>query len=240
MTRLSAEVHPRDTLPATLREGMYALYHRYFTATSWERFCEDLSGKDRVVVLRDGEGALAGFSTLAVLSVEVDGQRHRALYSGDTIIDRTHWGQSTFVHAWCRLAGEIKAQSPSVPLHWLLTVKGYRTYRYLPLFARRFFPNRGGPTPAPVQRLVETLARDKFGRAYHADSGLVRYARSRGQLRSDWAGVPESARRKPDVAFFLARNPAYARGDELVCITELSEPNLLRGARSAFAEGLRS
>lgn len=239
MNRLSAEVHARAALPDALREGMFALYHRYFTATSWERFCDDLAGKDRVVVLRDGDGALAGFSTLAVLAVEVDGQRHRALYSGDTIIDRAHWGQSTFVQAWCRLAGELKAEAPAQPLHWLLTVKGYRTYRYLPLFARRFFPTCRGPTPPPVRRLVDALARHKFGRAYQADTGVVRYPDSRGQLRSDWAGVPESARRKPDVAFFLERNPDYARGDELVCITELSATNLLRGARSAFLEGLR-
>jgi hypothetical protein len=41
------------------------------------------------------------------------------------------------------------------------------------------------------------------------------------------------------VAFFLASNPGYAAGDELLCITELCAENLRPHARKHFLEGLR-
>ena len=39
--------------------------------------------------------------------------------------------------------------------------------------------------------------------------------------------------------FFKERNPGYLHGDELVCLTEMSEGNLLRSARAAFLEEFR-
>ena len=74
---------------ATVRQ-MYNLYGRYYEATSMLLFESDLSDKDFAVVLRDKAGAVIGFSTLAILNLEIDGRSLRAIYSGDTIIDRAH------------------------------------------------------------------------------------------------------------------------------------------------------
>ena len=35
---------------------------------------------------------LAGFSSLSIVDATVDGRSLRAIYSGDTIIERAHWG----------------------------------------------------------------------------------------------------------------------------------------------------
>lgn len=43
----------------------------------------------------------------------------------------------------------------------------------------------------------------------------------------------------PAVRFFFDRNPGFEAGDELVCLTEITEDNLKSLARREFAKGAR-
>ncbi|MGH9661615.1 MAG: hypothetical protein ACRD96_23910, partial [Bryobacteraceae bacterium] len=232
---MRAEVRTRASLAESDIAAMWALYETYFEASSERIFREDLEGKDAVVCLLDEAGRLRGFSTLAVLEFP----RGRAIFSGDTIVDHRHWGEQTLPVAWCRHAGAIKAERPDEPLYWLLISKGYRTYRYLPLFSRVYYPSWNRPTPPDAQELIDQIARRKFGAAYDARAGVVRFAEPRGQLRGEWADVRPEMLRKPEVRFFVERNPGYRRGDELVCLTELSAANMRSYAGRAFTEALR-
>jgi hypothetical protein len=222
------------------RRAMYALYRRYYDASSWRLFAEDLAEKDRALVLRDETGALQGFSTLAVYERMFEGRPVRVIFSGDTIVDERHWGQQALAFAWLRLAGSIKSAQPQLPLYWLLISKGHRTYRYLPAFSRAFHPSPDAATDAALAPLRDFLGRDRFGDAYDAAAGVVRFAASRGHLRAEYADVPEAHRRLPEVAFFLERNPGYPRGDELVCVCELCPDALRPIARRAFLAGARA
>jgi hypothetical protein len=235
---LHAVVRERKALSADDVARMYALYATYYDGTSCALFADDLAGKSHVIELT-AEGMLVGFSTLAVLPFEYRGWPNLALFSGDTIIDQSHWGEQALVAAFCRFAGRLRAQR-DVPLYWLLISKGYRTYRYLSLFARTYYPQHVAPTPAAVQERLDELARRKFGAAYDAASGIVRFPQSRGHLKPAWADVREHLQRHEVVRFFLDRNPGYASGDELVCLTELAADNLRSFARRAFVEGLHA
>ncbi len=219
------------------RGEMFALFERYYDGTSYERFASDLANKDRVLVLRDESGALQGFSTLAVYERDFAGEGVRVLFSGDTVVDERHWGQQALAFAWLRLAGEIKAERPEAPLYWFLISKGHRTYRYLSAFSREFHPAPGRATLQRTRELMAFLARDRFGEAYDAAGGVLRFPGSTCRLRAAYAGVPEAHRRLPEVEFFLAYNPGYARGDELVCLCELTADNLQPMARRAFLAG---
>jgi len=222
------------------RRAMYALYRRYYDASSWQLFAADLAAKDHALLLRDEAGAVQGFSTLAVYERTFDRRPVRVIFSGDTIVDERHWGQQALALAWIRLAGGIKAARPEVPLYWLLISKGHRTYRYLPAFSRAFHPSPDAATEADLAPLRDFLACDRFGAAYDAAAGVVRFAESRGHLRAEYADVPDAHRRLPEVAFFLARNPGYARGEELVCVCELRAETLRPLARRAFAAGAQA
>lgn len=230
----------REALDESEVDGLYRLYACYYAGTDARLFAADLAEKDHVVLLRDAGGEVQGFSTLKQLTFEFGGAQGRALFSGDTVVAHPHWGSQTLPLAWCRLAGKIKAEAPQLPLYWFLIVKGQRTYRYLPLFARRFYPTWREPTPPAIQALMDFLARAKFGEAYDPGSGLIRFARSRGHLRVPWADIEPALADKPDVRFFLERNPGHARGDELVCLTELVADNLRSHALRAFTAGLES
>jgi hypothetical protein len=219
---------------------MYGLYAQYYDATSEEAFLGDLSDKDHVILLLDNAGRLRGFSTLAVLTQEHKGIARRAIYSGDTIIDHEYWGEQALAFAWIRFAGSIKAKQPQTPLDWFLIVKGHRTYRYLSVFSRRYAPAWSHPTPPQTKAWMDRLARGRFGEYYDPASGLLRFPRSRGHLREHWATVPEEDRHRPEVRFFLERNPGYTIGHELVCLTELHEDNLKPLARRLFLQGLHA
>ena len=224
------------TLDAPQREAMYALYVRYYDAVSRERFLADLADKRYTVLLHDQAGVLQGFSTLAEYPREFDGGTIGVLFSGDTVVDARHWGQQALTFAWLRLAGRLKARAPERPLYWFLISKGHRTYRFLTAFAREFWPAFNRPTPPRMQALMNALARERFGDDFDAAAGVIRFAESRGHLRAPFAKVSEAHRRLPEVAFFLARNPGYARGDELVCLCELAAEKLRPLARRIFCD----
>ena len=188
-------------------------------------------------MLHDEAGAVVGFSSLAILNLEIDGRRLRAIYSGDTIIDRPHWGTQALAFAWLRFAGAVKAQVRDLPLYWFLIVKGHRTYRYLSAFSIDFYPHWQLPTPAWAQSVMTGLARRRFNDAYDAERGVVSFPQSRGHLKPAWAAIESEEASRPDVAFFLQSNPAYMRGDELMCLTELSSGNLRPLARRVFEQG---
>ena len=221
---------------ATQRE-MFSLFERYYDGTGFKIFRRDLLAKDRVVLLRDHSGALRGFSTLAVYTREYRGHPLKVVFSGDTIIDEPAWGSHAFAFAWLRWVGALKAEAPEVPLYWLLISKGHRTYRYLPAFSRTYYPAHDAATPGPVQALMDFLAADRFGVAYKAGSGVLRFAGSEGRLRPHFARIPEKDLRLPEVHYFLQRNPGYAQGDELVCLCELAAGNLRPIARRVFESG---
>lgn len=236
---LSTTIVTTAELIGTERDTMFQLYDFYYDGVDPSVFKRDLDGKDYAVVLRDDENVIRGFSTLAVYSEHCHNEQVRVLYSGDTIIDKMYWGENQFSKAWLAFAGRIKAEFPQIPLYWLLIVKGHRTYRYLSLFSTEYFPRYNMETPSQFQELMHHLARRRFGASYDSSTGLVRFPEPRSFLTADLAAVPEKDWGRPEVKYFLERNPLYRQGDELLCLCELKPEKLTKFARQWFEEGCR-
>ena len=240
MAKLSASYCDISALDDGMQATMFALFERYYAAVNMDLFLSDLQSKTIAILLKDEDGELQGFSTVEVIKFDSASGPATALYSGDTIISHHHWGEQQLSYAWCYYAGQVKAQRPSVPLYWFLIVKGHRTYRYLPAFTRKFYPNYRETTPPELQSIIDQLAGKKFSDAYRADNGTLHFAESRGHLRPEWDELSDDITKKPHVAFFLDKNPNYAMGDELVCLTELNDRNMRFVSRTAFIEGMDS
>lgn len=236
MNRVEVNIRERRELSAEDAGQMYALYAAYYAETSYERFAADLAAKDYVIQLVAG-GSLCGFSTLALLEFSAGGVGRRAIYSGDTIIDHHYWGEQALATAFCRLAGAVKATDPGMPLYWFLITKGHRTYRYLGAFSREYYPHPARAISLLAAECIDTLARGTFGDAWKPELGIVRFERSQGQLRAEWTEPRSALAARPEVCFFLERNPGHASGDELCCLTELVDANLRSYARRAFNRG---
>jgi len=217
-------VVPAATLSDEVIGKMADLYLSNFDGSSTAIFREDLAEKDEVLLVYQ-EDELVGFTTLKILQFRHAGNQARAVYSGDTIVAPQHWGQQVLAFAWIAHVGEIKRQAPHLPLFWFLLVKGHRTFRYLSVFSKSFFPH-WAEDRADLKILADHLAAAKFGSHYDPVSGLVRFPESRGHLRREIAEPSAEEREKPATRFFLEKNPGYRLGHELVCICELETFNM--------------
>lgn len=223
---LCFEIVPIDAAGAALRDQLFALMLGCYDCMTRERFEADLAEKDCLIVLRDTTGTPRGFSTQQISLRDWEGRKIQVLFSGDTIIEPAYWGSPELVKGWCAVAAHAISREPDRALYWFLISKGYRTYLYLPLFFREFYPQRDGEANGDFQHLLHALATEKFGDAYDMATCVARFPESFGQLAPELADVPVSRRDDPDVRFFLDRNPGYACGDELACLAEVSLENM--------------
>ncbi|MHB9133226.1 MAG: hypothetical protein ACYDBB_19325 [Armatimonadota bacterium] len=215
-----------DLAPAE-RDRMFTLLQAYFSGTDREVFERDLLEKPWTICLHDPQtGLLHGFSTLCLMDELVDEIPVRAFFSGDTIIDRPYWGSMELERVWFRfLFSRIDAE-PQYRWYWFLICKGYRTYRYLPVFFHRYYPSPEA-TPPFEQMVLDRLAHCRFGDQYDPATGIIR-CQYDYRLRPGIGDIAERELRDPRIAFFQQRNPGWVDGTELACLTELSYPNIKR------------
>jgi len=117
------------------------------------------------------------------------------------------------------------------PLYWLLISSGYKTYRFLTVFYKEYYPRYDTPTPPDIQFLMEHLATQRFGSDYCHEDGVVRFRDGATPLREGVAEVTDERLHDPHVAFYLECNPGYVNGDELVCITRVHPDNFTPAGR---------
>jgi hypothetical protein len=229
--RLSARLVERKCLTAQDRAAMLALMQRHYDNVQPAVFYRDLAEKRWVIVIREPAGGrLCGFSTQTILEAECDGQLIRALFSGDTIIDRQHWGDPALSHVWGQFALALIDRFDDALLYWLLLSQGYRTYRFLPLFFHEFYPRYDAQPPAGLDRVLDALAAPRYGAAYDAQAGIVRTHVRQYRLRRGIADVSPERLHDPHVRYFAERNPGHAGGDELCCLAPLTRENFTRAA----------
>lgn len=227
---------PRAELTPTQRQQMYHLLSAYFEGLTQAQFESDLEEKNRVILLTRGP-RLVGFSTLLAYETSFDHAPVSVVYSGDTIVSQEAWGSPALPRAWIATVNELRGAFPRGRYYWLLLTSGFRTYRFLPVFWREFYPRFDRQTPAQHQRLLDQLARQRFGDRYDQLTGIVRFTQPQ-RLRAGLSSIPETRGSDPHVAFFAARNSGHARGDELACLTELGPENLTAAGRRMAAPTL--
>jgi hypothetical protein len=185
----------------------------------------DLTEKDEAIILRGPDGDLVGFSTQR--RITVDGVA--GIFSGDTVVHPAHRGSPALLRTFARRY----IFAPAEPLHWFLVSKGYRTYRMLPSCFRRYWPSRHEPIPDDARALMTRYATSLFPDDYNPATGVLEYRTAKDRLRQVTLSSGELV--TPDVAFFVAANPGWVHGHDLVCLTRLTPDNL----RPAMVDALR-
>jgi len=229
LDKIGSQVARRADLADAQVGTMYELLTRHFDGVTRQQFESDLLEKNWVILIERGH-QLVGFSTLLVYETALGGEPLSVVYSGDTIVAPEAWGTATLPRAWIHAVNALRPPGSSGRYYWLLLTSGFRTYRFLPVFWREFYPRFDRPTPTCVRGLVDHLAADRFGSQYHSREGIVRFKRPQ-RLRGQLNRVPHGRITDPHVAFFTRLNPGSAQGDELVCLTELIPENLTSAGR---------
>jgi hypothetical protein len=227
---LNGEIVLRESLSHIQRDAMFALMNQYYE-TSREVFDTDLDDKQQVILLTDtGTGVIRGFSTMC----RMDLGSVTALFSGDTIIHKDYRYTTALPRYWAQLVfstlDSIKDEQPTQQVFWFLIVSGYKTYRYLPLFFREFYPRYDTPTPSHIQQVIHTLATSRYGDAYNPKTGVIQLPNPT-PLRNGVARINPARKKDPNIAFFEHVNPGHVHGNELACITAVDRANLTRAGR---------
>ena len=227
--QLAGRVIDRREVRAGLEEKMITLLASHFGGVDRATFRDDLARKSAVILLEDETRALRGFSTLQIYTSMAPGRPVTIIYSGDTIVDRSCWGSHALAKTWIHCVREAAADA-ATDVYWLLITSGYRTYRFLPVFFRSFYPRFDEQTPPCQRTLLDAIARERFGDRFDADAGIVRFPRPQ-ILAGDLLDVPEGRTKDAHVTFFLEHNPGFVSGDELVCLTRIHDDNLTPAGR---------
>ena len=233
---LPYELVSREDLSEESVVRMHGLMETCYDHVSFDRFTEDLARKDWVLMLTDPSGEIQGFSTLALNPCGLEESGYDVLYSGDTVIHPEYWGGQSLVRGFFDKVGSILA-SRGKPLFWYLLSKGHRTYMYLPLFFKRYFPAVEQSREFPMGSSLAAFCSERlFPGNWQPDRGVLHFSERHGQVNEGLAEDTRSRIGHPQVDFFMERNPGFAEGDELVCVTELSLENLRRPATRLLME----
>jgi hypothetical protein len=228
-------VPPEELTPGE-KEALLALLTAHFQGVTRDRFAADLAEKNWILLLEE-DGRLRGFSTLRIYETAgPGGEPLTVVYSGDTIVEQGAWATAALPKSWIAAVRALRERHPRGRLLWLLLTSGFRTYRFLPVFWREFWPRPDSETPAEVRALRDHLARERFGPLFDAAAGVVRFPQPQ-VLREGLDAIPKGRLADPHVAFFLEQNPGWEQGDELVCLTELTEDNLTPAGRRMWRHG---
>jgi hypothetical protein len=228
--RLLARLTAMAAVSAVQRDAMFALMQRHYDNVQRDIFDADLADKSWVILLSEPGGELCGFSTQTLIDAEADGRPLRALFSGDTIIDRRHWGDQALAHVWGRLALSLIDAHVNMDLYWFLLSKGYKTYRFLPLFFHEFYPRYDVPTPPWAMSAITALGQLRYPDDCDARAGVIRAGPWQYRLREGLAAVTPERLRDPHVRFFHTVNCGHERGDELCCLAPLTRDNFTPAA----------
>jgi hypothetical protein len=219
----------KDISDADIQQ-MYKVYELTYSNTNFQTFNKDLTEKTQAILLYS-QNKIIGFSLLLVYESLFQGQKLQVIYSGDTVIAKEYWGSLHLSHAWLRYAGQIKIAKPQTPLYWLLLSKGNRTYRYLTLYFKKYYPSPNTKN-SKLKAIAEHLGQEKFADYYQA--GIVRFPETTVSLRDSVDNTNKRIKFSQDIQSFVKLNPDYHKGDELLCLAEISCRNLIPRTHKFF------
>lgn len=218
------------------REEIIALYLNYYDGSDSAQVKSDLKNKTEIIIMTSAN-KIVGFTTLEFYEKKWNKKTIRIVYSGDTIVEREHWGQQSLTFACIARMGVYKHEKPDLPVYWFLIVKGHRTYKYLPVFVKSFYPHWDYQSES-LKAIADFLAIEKFGEIYNLQKGVLEFPKSNGHLKEQYAYPKDNEKNKLSVKYFLQRNPNYVKGHELVCLCELARENLKPLTRRVFEKCL--
>ncbi len=230
MARIVSQTKTISACSEQEKDDFYRLLSQDFLGVTREDFERDFGEKEAVMILRkeDEAGEIVGWSTLKMLALALPDEEVMGVFSGDTVVlpqYRTSFGMGKelvryFLHACERF--------PHHKVYYLLTSKGWRTYKIMPFYFKDFAPHPDKPTTPFDQMVIDAFGRTKYPDHYDPATGLVTFGAQR--VRPD--GV-DAAPEHPDryAEYFLERNPHYLDGHELVCIGRITTDNFTGAAR---------
>jgi len=219
--RLKSNIFKISELTESAANRMFDIMTKVYNGETKEKFLSDMNKKNYALVLYNDKSEIAGFTTIQIFEFE----DKIIIYSGDTVIEESSRGGIELMRAWRQFSIKIEQKNPNKKVLWLLISKGWWTYKFLPLFLKKYYPSYKYETPDNIQEFIDRLSIFKFGRCYK--NGLV-IPDEPDMLKSGRNDISDKRSSDKDVQFFLKKNPEFYKGHELVCLAELSLSNMTK------------
>lgn len=224
-------------------ESMFLLMKNHYENMKKDKFLKDLYDKNNVFLLFEND-ELKGFSTIKKMELNIENEKETVngkivgFFSGDTIIEKGFsWGIE-FQKEWikyCLLESE-KNMKNGVKTYWFLISKGIKTYMYLPTYFKKFSPKVDYTENEMEKKIKDIYAEKIYGNRYNKENGIVKNDGTNDFLRENVVVLSEKQLKNKNVQFFLEKNPSYQKGDELVCLAEISFENLTNLGKRVLKE----
>lgn len=218
------------------RDEMLVLMSKYYDGVTKTSFNNDLNDKSHIILLMDDE-QLIGFSTITTLT-SAELSNSICVYSGDTIVDSQYWGQQLLVRLWCEYIAQVRNANPNIDIYWLLTSKGIKTYRFIPLFFYEYYPSPKIMNTSKQRNLkihLDSFASKLYGDLYNKDTNLITHISSTQKLKKIPILSKLDSTDKEGVSFFYSMNPNWYEGIELATVVHVCSDNLTRAGHRAFS-----
>jgi len=237
MTKISLK-KPAD-LSANTIESVFELHSGFFRNLDKKVFISDLLEKDFIIVSED-TGKPVAFSTIKIHDENPFGERTIFIFSGDTIVHPAYWSQNILVPAFASFLRYMIDAYRDAKIYWYLITKGYRTYMFLPVLFKEFYPAPEWKTPSHIQALIDYISAKRYGSRYLKDKGIISYYGDKDSLIDEMCEIPIARRANRFIRYFLEKNPDFKQGDELACLTQIVESNIKpAGLKLLGYKGLR-
>jgi len=207
------------------RNELLHLHQQYYDNIAPVIFFKDLHEKDWVIIIKDVNGKLLGFTTIQLIWLEIEHIKHLYLFSGDTIVKESIRNSPVLATAFARFMYALIENYPDYPIHWFLISKGYRTYRFLPVYFKEYYPVHDQQIPLAYKEILDSIALYKFGEEYNPYTQIIHHKEEKDRLKPEFAEIAEAKKKDADIRFFYEKNPFFYRGNELACIADIRVSN---------------
>lgn len=215
-----------SSLALSERKQMLNLMTLYYDGVTERQFNKDLDEKEAVMMMLDSKTLeIVGFSTFMILDLKVGDGMMKGFFSGDTVVHTDYRKTTTMgVELGKNFLATVKRFSEN-QVYWILISKGCRTYRLLPIFFREWYPRYNCETPEFAKNLMDAFGKVKYPPNYNQDTGLITFHAAAEALKPGVADAHDGRLNDPHIRYFVERNPGHVKGDELVCVANVSINN---------------
>jgi len=162
---IGTRIRKIESLTGTIKDELFDLHANFFTNCNRDVFLKDLSEKDCVILCEEG-GKTRGFSTIKIHDERAFGDRVLFLFSGDTIVHPEYWSRNMLIPAFAAFLTRMMEQYRDARIYWYLISKGYRTYMFLPVLFKEFYPTPLCATAHYEKSLLDFISAKRFGEHY--------------------------------------------------------------------------
>ena len=224
--RLKFEIVEVANISENQKHEMFRLMEGHYVNVVWNDFVLDLSEKNWIILLFSLDDKMVGFSTQLLIIPEINTPFNNCvvLYSGDTIIAHEYWGSIALPVAFLQLVSTIQKAHPDKNIYWMLISKGLRTYKFLSVFLKEYYPCHFAEIPLFIKNLMQYMGNKKFGENYNSEKGIIDAHANSQFLKETFQPAEKTDNLVAN--FFYKNNHGYCKGDELLCMAEISDYNL--------------